>query len=258
MIFIDHPPVLFIALFVVLAACVEVGVRLARRGSGHLPDDLHQELGRIRDEFAVLLSVLLGFTLAMVVSRYDLRKQLVVNEADAIGTTGLRAEMLPGPASDKAQDLLRQYANARLNFSKAGLSREKTQAALTRAKQIQMELWQESVMIAEQRPTPITGLFVQSLNEMIDLDDQRRAAIENRLPGAIWLMLVVLSFLTCLLVGYSQRRRMLLTILVTPLMISLVMALVADLDTPGSGLIRVGQQSLQRVKADLNENSPTR
>jgi Protein of unknown function (DUF4239) len=252
---VDYPQVLFFVLFLVLAAFVEIGLRFGRVKSAHQIEGI-PEVERSRDELGILLSLLLGFTLAMVLTRFDLRKQLVVDEADAIETTSLRAGMLPEPISSKAKDLLRQYLDARLEFSKAGLNKENAQAALTRAKQLQRELWQESKAATQQSPTPITGLFVQSLNEVIVLDDKRLAAAENRVPGEVWLMLISLSFLLCMLVGYCQRRRLLLTLFVTPLVISIVITLVADLDAPGSGLIQVGHKSLERVRADLNENSP--
>ncbi len=86
---------------------------------------------------------------------------------------------------------------------------------------------------------------------MIDVSEERQAALENRIPGSIWLMLLLISLLTCLTVGYSVRRRFAFSMIVTPLMISIVMALVADLDSPRSGLIRISQQSMQRVQSDL-------
>jgi hypothetical protein len=95
------------------------------------------------------------------------------------------------------------------------------------------------------------------LNETIDLDAKRRAALENRVPSPIWGTLVFLSLLTCLMVGYSQRQRFLPAMLVPPLMIAIVMSLIADLDTPGNGLIRVGQESIERLHSELNPGSPS-
>src|SRR3954471_10414344 len=115
---LDYPLVLFVASLVVLIACVEIGVRLERREIEDQANHSHEQVLRARDEIAVLLSLLLGFTLAMVLSRFDVRKQLVIEEANAIGTTSLRAAMLPGPNDTNAQGLLRQYADARLDFSK--------------------------------------------------------------------------------------------------------------------------------------------
>ena len=254
---VDYPLWLFASLLIVLAGLVEVGLRLTLRVPADVARERQEQIEATRNEIAVLLSLLLGFTLAMVLSRFDLRKQLVVDEANAIGTTSLRAQMLPEPSRSKAQELLRQYTEARLEFSKPGTDSGTSQSAMNRSKQVQTDLWQQAVAVAQQSPGPITALFVNSLNETIDLDAKRRAALENRVPSPIWGTLVFLSLLTCLMVGYSQRQRFLPAMLVPPLMIAIVMSLIADLDTPGNGLIRVGQESIERLHSELNPGSPS-
>jgi hypothetical protein len=242
---LDFPPYMFFAIFLTLLVLVEVGFRRALRKAVYLDQQRHDQVVETRNEIAVLLSLLLGFTLAMVLPRFDQRKLLVIEEANAIGTTSLRAQMLPESARANTQELLRGYVNSRLDFFSAGLSNEKMQAALAHSKQVQNTLWQQAVVIAQQTPTPITALYIQSLNEMIDLDAKRVAALENRIPPTIWIMMMFIAALTCLTVGYSQRRRFLLSALVPPLMIAIVMTLIADLDTPRSGLITIGQQSME-------------
>jgi hypothetical protein len=254
---VDHPLWLFVCLLIVLAGVVEVGFRRILRASAKVDSDRHEQIVATRNDVAVLLSLLLGFTLAMVLSRFDLRKQLVVDEANAIGTTSLRAQMIPEPSRSKAQELLRQYTEVRLQFFNSKVNSESFQTALKRSEQMKTDLWQQAVVVAQQSPGPITALFVNSLNETIDLDAKRLAALENRVPRAIWGMLVLLSLLTCLMVGYSQRQRFLPAMLVPPLMIAIVMALISDLDTPGSGLIRVGQESIERLHSELTTGSPS-
>ena len=248
---IDHPLGLFVLLFVVLLAVVEIGFRLGLRTAASGDEKLHDQIVGARDGIIVLLSLLLGFMLPMSLARFDQRRHLAIEEAKAIGTTSLRAQMLPEPARSRTHELMREYVEARLMFFRAGLHAETLQAANSRSKQLQDELWQQSVAAAQLSPTPITALFAQSLNQTIDLSEERLAALENRIPSAIWLMLTLISLLTCLTVGYSLRRRFVLSMLVTPLMISIVMALVADLDSPRSGLIRIAQQSLERLQSDL-------
>ena len=248
---IDHPVWLFALLFVVLLVVVEIGFRLGLRTAASGDEKLHDQIVGARDGIVVLLSLLLGFMLPMSLTRFDHRRQLAIEEAKAIGTTSLRAQLLPEPARSRAQKLMREYVDARLKFFEAGLHAEKLQAANSHAKQLQNEIWQQSVAAAQLSPTPITALFAQSLNQMIDLSEERLAALENRIPSAIWLMLALISLLTCLTVGYSLRRRFALSMLVTPLMVAIVMALVADLDSPRSGLIRVAQQSMERLQSDL-------
>lgn len=252
MLIVDHPVWLFVALLFVLLGAVEVGFRQGMRSEARGEDKLHKQLKGARNGLITLVSFLLGFMLPMSLSRFDQRKHLVLEEAKAIGTTALRAQMLPEPARSKARDLMREYVDVRLKFFEAGLGDAQLGAANNRARQLHNELWQQSVAAAQASPTPITALFAQSLNQMIDLSEERLAALENRVPGTIWLVLALLALLTCLTVGYSLRRRTFLAMLVTPLMISVVMSLAAELDSPRSGLIRTSQQSMERVRADLH------
>lgn len=251
---VEHPLWLFFALLIGLLAAVEVGFRLGMRSEARGEDPLHEQLKVARNGLVTLVSFLLGFMLPMSLSRFDLRMHLVIEEAKAIGTTALRATLLPEPARSKARDLMKEYVEVRMKFFDAGLSGRQLESANNHARRVQNELWKQAVTSAQASPTPITALFAQSLNQMIDLSEERLAALENRIPGSIWLMLSSISLLACLTVGYSLRRRTALAMLVTPLMISIVMALAADLDSPRSGLIRVAQQSMERIRSDLQVN----
>jgi hypothetical protein len=254
---IDHPWILFAVLLVGLLVVVEVAYRLALRASANDDEEQHHQIVAARDGIAVLLSLLLGFTLPMAEPHYELRKRLVVEEANAIGTTTLRARTLPEPVRGKILELLHQYLEARIAFAEAGLQRQQLQSSLVNAKELQEEIWQRSLAVAQQSPTPITSIFLQSLNEMIDVSEKRMAALEDRVPPAMWLMLILISLLTCFLAGYSMRRRSFLIMLVSPLMIAVVLSLIADLDSPRAGLIQVSQQSMQRLRLDWNATPPT-
>lgn len=245
---IDHPVALFGVLFIALLVVVEIGYRVALRIYVNGKEELHEEIVAARDAIGVLLSLLLAFTLSMVLTRYDSRKQLIVEEADAIGTTRSRAQMLAEPYRSEILALLQRYLDARSSFSDAGLDQEKVNASFSQANALLAEMWQKGVAVAQQSPTPITSIFLQSLNETTDLSERRLAALENRIPRVLWLVLVFMSTLTCLLVGSSFRRRAFLVILVWPLMISVVLALSADLDSPRTGLIQIGQQSIERLR----------
>jgi cytosine/uracil/thiamine/allantoin permease len=124
------------------------------------------------------------------------------------------------------------------------------QRAMDHSDEAQRELWRRATTAAQQDPTPITALFIASLNEAFDLKDKRVATLEHRIPGSIWFMLVFIALLTCLTVGYSQRRRLLTSMGVPPLAIALVMMLIADLDSSRAGLIRVRQQSIERLQSE--------
>jgi hypothetical protein len=245
---IDLPLALFGVLFTALLVVVEIGYRAAQQTYAHAKEHLHEEIVDARDGISVLLSLLLAFTLAMALTRYDARKQLIVDEANAIETSMLRTQMLTEPSRSKMQALLQKYVGARTSFSEAGLDEERLKASFSQATELLGEMWQQSLAVAQENPTPITAIFVQSLNEMIDLSERRLAALENRIPGVFWAVLILMSAMNCLLVGYSLRRRALLVVVLWPLMISSVLALNADLDSPRSGLIQIDQQSIERVR----------
>jgi hypothetical protein len=249
---IDYPSLLFIFLFVVFAVALEIGFRIASRRKENEDPDLHEQAVGVRDGVIVLLSLLLGFTLALALPRYDLRRQLIVDEANAIGTTDLRAQLLPEPARSRTLELLRQYVDVRLKFSESSSDSAEAAEATVQSRQLQAELWSQAKEVAATSSTPITSLYVSSLNDMIDLEAKRVAARRSRVPISIWVMLFLLSLLACLSFGFSLRRRFLLSMVVTPLMISIVMALIADLDTPSRGFIRVDLDSMRTLQSDLH------
>jgi len=243
----DYPLLLLLVSVPFLYGMVELGYRLGQHGR-RSDERYHEQFAATRDQAGVLLSLLLGFTLAMSLSRYDLRKQLVVEEADAIGTTQLRAALLPEPARAQAVPLFREYVDSRIEFTNAGLDEQAITSARAKSAKVQGQLWAIAVAAAEQKPTPITALFVQSLNETIDADDRRLEALENRIPRPVWIMLGMLSLVTSLLVGLSLHKRSLSAMLIPPVMFAVVSLLIADLDTPGRGLIYTGSDAIERLR----------
>src|SRR5882724_913605 len=252
---VDYPWTVFGIVFLSLLGVVELGHRLRPAAWAHADEEFREPLTATRDSVSLLLSLLLGFTLAMALPRYEDRKKLLVDEANAIGTTALRAQMLPEPARSKVLQLLTTYVDARVSFSKASLHEKELQQSLLRTKELQDEMWKQSIAAAQQNPTAITSIFIQSLNESIDLSEKRLATLENRIPNAVWILLALVSVLSCLTIGASERRRIWFVMVVSSLTIAIVMALIADLDSPRTGLIQIGQQSLRRVQQDLKSGS---
>jgi hypothetical protein len=252
----EYPGLLFFVICAVLLLSYEIGFRLRARNHDKIGQDGDKQIEETRNQIAVLLSLLLGFTLSMALTRFDYRKQLVVDEANAIGTTDLRAMMQPEPMRTRASGLLRDYVDTRIAIFGDATTDAQRQANATRSRQIQNELWSGAVAASQQSPTPITSIYVQALNEMIDLDGKRVAARANRIPTDIWVLLGVLSIMTTVVVGYGQRRRAALPAFVPVLTIAIAMSLIADLDSPTHGLIRVDQQSLQSLSIDLKAGAP--
>ncbi len=248
---IDHPWHLFLVLLVGLLFCVNVGFYFRQ----HDEQD-HSQIESSRDGLNILLGLLLGFTLPMAQPHYDHRKELIVDEANAIATVHLRGEMLPEPFRGKILSELREYLNSRTDFAKEDVDEPALRACLARSNQLQNEMQQQALAFVEQSPNSVTAIFVQALNQLGDLTEKRLAAEENRIPAAIWLLVILIAVLASLVTGYSMRRRVLLEMLVLPLTVAIVMALVAELDSPRTGLIRVGQQSLERLQLEFNSAGP--
>jgi hypothetical protein len=206
----------------------------------------------IRDGLFVLVSLLLGFTLALAVPRYNERRTLLVEEAISIGTTYLRAGMLPQPYRDNARNLLRHYVDARLDLDNAGLDAARFNEATNRSKRIQDQLWADAVVVAQTDRTSIAATYVNSLNETIDLHEKRVSALENRIPVSIWSLILSVSVIAIFTRGLTLTRRFWLTLVLAPITIALVVALVADLDSPSAGLIRLDQRAMERLKAEFS------
>jgi hypothetical protein len=250
------PLLICLVLVGVLLVAEELGFRLKgkmRPGSDKIEmADIALILGAVM----TLLALLLGFTYAMSEGRFETRRQLVVEEANAIGTTYLRAKALPEPRSSQIQELLRQYLALRVEIAiKIDDTPEKIREMDNRSKQLHGLIWSHAAALARESPSPITSIFLQTLNEMIDLHSKRLAAFRNRVPFSIYLVLLIVSIITLWLVGYyfgrRQRGRILTTVVV--LLLASVMWLIMDLDQPMRGAIRASQQSLIDLHQDLSQ-----
>jgi hypothetical protein len=111
------------------------------------------------------------------------------------------------PQRETVRDLLLAYTRARLAFALAPVDFDELEQSQAHTKQLQSQLCTQAEGAAQSSPTPITALFVQSLNEMFDLSQKRMAALENPIPQTIWLMLALIGVLTCLMFGYAARCR---------------------------------------------------
>lgn len=248
---IYHPWHFFPILLLGLWLCVNLGFGFRRR-----EEQSYSHIESVRNGLNVFLSLLLGFTLPMAKTHYDHRKELIVDEANAIATVHVRAEMLPEPFRGKILGELREYLHSRTDFGKEDMDEVALRACLARSKQFLHEMQQQAVPLVQQSPNSVTAAFAEALILLGELTEQRLAAEENLIPAAIWLMIILIAVLTCLATGYSMRRRLLVEMIVLPLSVAIVMTLVAELDSPRTGVIRVGQQSLERLQLEFNSAPP--
>lgn len=202
-----------------------------------------------------LLAFLLAFTFGLAANRFDNRKQIVLQEANAIGTTYLRVDFLPVELQAEARSLLREYAALRSGGFKVVLNPE----GMSRAATTQDELWVLAARAAQSSDTISTGLFIQSLNEMIDMDAVRVTALRNRIPDAIWIMLALVTVFSMIALGYQfglTGTRSWATTLFLVLVFTPVILLIADLDRPQAGLLQVSQQPLIDLLEKIKTTAP--
>lgn len=244
------PAALLLIVFLVLLS-IEGGFRLGLYRRKRAEQEKDAPVGAMVGSTLGLLAFMLAFTFGMAASRFDVRKSLVLEEANAIGTTYLRAAMLP-EGGDAVRGLLRDYVDQRLGAVKAGNAVN----ALKESEALQSKLWALAVTAGQQHPNSIiVGLFVESLNEVIDIHSKRvTAGLRNRIPGTIWLSLFVIAALSLGAMGYHSGlagpTRSLVLVAVA-LAFSAVIGLVVDLDRPQEGALVVSQQPLVDVRQSM-------
>jgi hypothetical protein len=244
----DHSSALIVGvLLLALLLAIEGGYRLGRRAV--VSDSSRAQISTIQSSLLGILALLLGFTFSLSLQRYESRSEAVVNEANAIGTAMLRADLLPSQVSVAARDALRQYLDLRVRASEISMDKGEARAALLQqSDQLLARLWGYARQAVADDGSPVrAGLFVQSLNHVIDSFGTRDAALNRHVPELVLFLLFGTFVLTASLVGYSSgvaaHRASFATYLLVLLIVVLVFIII-DLDRPRRGLIEVSQQSL--------------
>ena len=245
-------PFLVLALsFVVLWLSARTGAYFRKRRL-ELEEDERQDLGVVEAATLTLLGLIIGFSFSMALTRYDQRKQLQEAEANAIGTEYVRADLLPADDAARVRALLRNYLEQRILFYETrnqGRLRE-IDAATDR---LESDLWTAVKSPAAAQPTPLTALAVSGMNDVLNSQGYTQAAWRNRIPVAAWGLMAGIAVCCNLLVGYgisrAEARPILLVVL--PLVVSISFFLIADLDSPRGGVVRVHPQNLASLSQSM-------
>jgi hypothetical protein len=253
---LNHPWPLGFLTALLLAGTIEVGRHTANHFRIQEDSNRRDQMTALRDGLFVLTGLLFGFTLALAASRFGERRTLLIEEVNAIGMTYLRAETLAEPTRGQARELLRQYVDARLDFDGAGLDALRAEEASNRGKKIQEQLWAGVVDVMKTDRSPVSVAYMNSLNDVIDLHEKRVSALENRVPASIWLLIFCVSTIAIFSRGLTLARRFWMTVVLAPLTMAIVITLIADVDTPSSGLIRLDERAMLRLKADMTNRQP--
>lgn len=205
-----------------------------------------------------LLGLVLAFTYSFALSRADLRKQAIVNEANAIGTAFLRADLAPEPIRTELRVVLRDYAQSRVVARENINTIAKMKNTLVHSLQIQSKLWPLTAsMVKAGNTSPIAASIVASINEVIDMHGVRYAVSQDRLPGAVFAMLLFIAAASLFITGYSEAKsnrlkRWRLSFLAVVL--AAVITVITDFDRGRSGLVQLSQQSLIDLVQDMNKD----
>ena len=251
--FANYPlPLIFVASLLAIFAATEIGRQLGLLASRQQ----RESIATIEGAILGLLALLIAFTFSMALSLYEARRDALLNEANAIGTTALRARLLPTPYSTECLKLLREYIQARLNFARNITSPAEMTSTVARSSAIQEALWQQVKGVAAKDNAMVpTGLFIQSLNEMIDDQEKSLIADANRVPNIILMALYGVAIFAGAISGYGsglevQRAR--LPIYAMAVLVAAMILLIQDLDRPSARFIKVSQQPMLDTAANIS------
>lgn len=251
-----------VATSILVVVSIEAGYRLGRGARRKSEDEKESPVSAISGTILGLLAFILAFTFGIVSARYDARKELVRDEANAIRTAYSRSEFLPEADRAVAATLLKEYVDDRLAAVRPG-NFSQMPALMVESDRIQRELWNMAVVNARKdMNSDVAALYVEALNEVTNLHWLRVAVgLQMRVPVMMWVVLYALVILGMLGVGYQTAiagSRRTWAVLILALSFSLVMALIGELDRPESGMITVTQRPLEdlRVWMDAGRETP--
>jgi hypothetical protein len=246
-----HPLLVFALSFIALWASAWIGALFRKWRRGPV-EDLHEDFGVILTATLTLLALIIGFSFSMAISRYDQRKNLEEEEANAIGTEYLRADLLSAADAAKVRSLLRAYLDQRVLFYTTRDEGELRQIN-ARTAQLQDELWAMVRAPTAAQPPPIVVLAVSGMNDVLNSQGYTQAAWWNRIPFAAWVLMTAIAMCGNLLIGYGSRSTTwgAPLLLVLPLVVSFALMLIADIDSPRYGFIQINPQNLISLSESL-------
>jgi len=237
-------------LFILLIVFYLIGFRLRRRIIKRNAEQTIEDLGAINGTLLGLLALLLAFTFGMSNSRFDTRRQLVIEEANAIGTAILRTDIYPDSMRNLLRVNLQEYVEARIAFYEAGMDVDKTVAEFVKADGIGKRIWSITAHYARKDDvTTRTSELIPALNEMIDITTTRRAAGESTIPDSIMYFLFILCLCSSFLLGYDRKNKFdWIVVIGFALMLSATVFTIIDMDRPRSGLINMDKPNQKMVE----------
>jgi hypothetical protein len=234
-----------------------VGTVLGQRRRRKPKHETEASLGPIISSTLGLLAFMLAFTFGITAERFQTKRQLLLDEVNAISTTYLRAGLLLEPHRSQLRNLLREYVDIRASVDKESGQKQvqKIQEMISRSELLLDRMWPHAIALADaDRSSEIDALFINSLNEMIDLHTSRLTVFNYRVPPTIWHILFFITILSMLTVGYQAGlldKKVLKIGIILALAFSSVVLLIADLDRGAEGSLRLSQQPMIELQKKM-------
>lgn len=242
-----------VALFASIVALQEFGHRLGLRHFRRDPEGKAPAAGVVDGAVFALLGLLIAFTFSGAASRFDDRRNLIVQEANAVGTAYLRLDLLPAAAQPDLRDAFRRYLDTRLAAYRALPDIDAAFREASRARTIQDEIWKKA-LAAGSGTQPATMLLVPALNEMFDIEATRMAAARMHPPVVIFGLLIGLTLLSAILAGYAAagtKSRDWIRSVIFACTLTGAVYVILDLEYPRLGLIRL--EAFDQILVDVRE-----
>jgi len=243
----DFPLIVFAVSLVTLCLSAKAGAYL-RNISHNGEEAAREDLKVVLAAALTLLGLIIGFTFSMATTRYDQRKNYEEAEANAIGTEYLRAGLLPSADAATVRAMLTKYLDQRILFYRVRNQRELKTIDTSNAR-LQTDLWSALEAAVAPHPTPLMMLVISGMNDVLNSQGYTQAAWWNRIPTAAWVLMEAVAICCNTLLTYTSRcpgsaaRRF----FILPLIVSTSFFLIADLDSPRGGIIRVSPQNLHSL-----------
>jgi hypothetical protein len=249
---LEYPLLVFPLSWLMLWLATRLGASVLRKNR-KLEPAVREDLSTVQVTTLTLSGLIIGFSFSMAINRYEQRKTYEEAEANAIGTEYVRADLLPAPDGAHLRSLLRQYLDQRIAFY---LARDERQLGEinTRTAQSQNELWAVVRAAASVQPTAVVALTVAGMNDVLNSAGYTQAAWWNRIPTGAWILMIAIAVTSQLLIGFGAQnaRAEGLLFAVLPFVVSISFMLIADIDSPRAGLIRVYPQNLASLSESLH------
>jgi hypothetical protein len=226
-----------VLLLIGMLVCLEIGYRIGRK------EKAYEGTSTVEAAVLGLLGLILAFTFGAVQTRLDTRRELIIKEANAIGTAYLRLDLLPPSEQPGIRDLFRRYLDVRLRFYQMLLDREAAVREFVEFRKLQDEIWDRALVACRREQwTPAAMLVLPAINEMIDVTSARRLMLQTHNPGIVTALLLALAGCGGIVAGYgmsARKSRSLLHIILYAVTVTATVNAVIELDYPRAGLIRL-------------------